>query len=154
MSQIGRPQTRQRISTVRATAKFQSLLAFHTGEPGLVCRLRYGTGLRLMKGWLLWIKDVEFERRGIIVPEGRGHKDLVAMLPDALPKLPQEQLRHVRALWAADWAANRPGRWMPGVFVKKFPRTAESWMWHWAFPAPDLSVAPRSGVRRHHHLSK
>lgn len=35
---------------------------------------------------------------------------------------------------------------------RKYPRAAESWGWFWVFPQLDLSVDPRSGIARRHHL--
>ena len=34
------------------------------GETGLLARLLYGTGMRLMEGMRLRVKDVEFDRHG------------------------------------------------------------------------------------------
>jgi integrase len=36
--------------------------------------------------------------------------------------------------------------------ARKYPRAAESWSWHWVFPASGISTDPRSGIRRRHHL--
>ncbi len=152
MSEIGHPQTRRRIPSVLGIAEVQGLLACLTGEPGLVCRLLYGTGLRLMEGLRLRVKGVDFDRRAIIVREGKGKKDRVVMLTDALAQPLLEQLRHARALWAADRAAKVPGVWMPDALARKYPRAAESWTCQWVGPAPVLSLDPRSGIRRRHHL--
>ena len=47
----------------------------------LLGRLLYGTGMRLMEGLRLRVKDVDFDRRVIVVREGKGGKDRVVMLP-------------------------------------------------------------------------
>jgi integron integrase len=152
MSDIGRPQTRQRIPTVLSTTEVQNLLACIDGEPGIVCRLLYGTGLRLMEALRLRVKDVDFDRRSIVVREGKGHKDRVVMLPDALTQPLRDQLQRARAFWSADRVAKVPGVWMPDALARKFPRAAESWTWHWVFPSHSLSVDPRSQIRRRHHM--
>jgi site-specific recombinase XerC len=41
---------------------------------------------------------------------------------------------------------------MPHALDHKYPRAGQSWAWHWVFPAPKLSVDPRTGVERRHHL--
>jgi site-specific recombinase XerC len=41
---------------------------------------------------------------------------------------------------------------MPDALAVKYPKAAESWAWQWVFPSPTLSVDPRSGIRRRHHL--
>jgi integrase len=41
---------------------------------------------------------------------------------------------------------------MPHALDAKYPRAGQSWAWFWLFPSPTLSVDPRSGVERRHHL--
>lgn len=98
----------------------QRLLQLMEGQTGLLARLLYGTGMRLMEGLALRVKDVDFARSVIVVREGKGAKDRVVMLPHALES--------------------------------KYLRAGQSWAWHWVFPSPTLSVDPRSGVERRHHL--
>jgi len=47
----------------------------------LVARLLYGTGMRLMEGVRLRVKDVDLKKRQILVREGKGGKDRVTVLP-------------------------------------------------------------------------
>ena len=37
---------------------------------------------------------------------------------------------------------------------KKYPNAAKSWVWQYVFPAARLSVDPRSGAVRRHHISE
>ena len=74
------------------------------------------------------------------------------MLPRALEPALREQLARSRLLWAADRAAQRPGVYLPYALEAKYPRAGQSWAWHWVFPSPTLSVDPRSGIERRHHL--
>jgi len=41
---------------------------------------------------------------------------------------------------------------MPHALEAKYPRAGQSWAWHWVFPADTLSIDPRTGVERRHHL--
>jgi integrase len=84
LEEIGRPAYKRRIPAVLSIAEVQRLLGFMHGEVGLLARLLYGTGMRLMEGLSLRVKDVEFDRRAIIVREGKGAKDHVVMLPRSL----------------------------------------------------------------------
>ncbi len=54
------------------------------GTPSLICHLLYGTGMRVLEGLRLRVKDIEFERREIVVREGKGNKDRVTVLPENL----------------------------------------------------------------------
>ena len=53
-------------------------------SPACSRRLLYGTGMRLLEGVRLRVKDVDFVRQVIIVRDGKGGKDRVVMLPRAL----------------------------------------------------------------------
>lgn len=152
MQDLARPATRQRIPTVLTVAETQRLLICMNGVTGLLAHLLYGTGLRLMEGLRLRVKDICFERNVIIVREGKGSKDRVVMLPQAVVPALRAQLQHSRSLWAADRAARHPGVELPGALHAKYPKAGETWAWHWVFPAPTLSMDPRSGVERRHHL--
>lgn len=127
-------------------------LALTKGEVGLLARLLYGTGMRHMEGLSLRVKDIDFDRHVIIVRDGKGGKDRVVMLPQSLAQPLREQLNMARALWTADRAAQRPGVYMPHALDAKYPRAGQSWAWHWVFASPTLSVDPRSGIERRHHL--
>lgn len=152
MSEIGRPRATPRIPTVLSGTEIRNVLAFLEGEVSLICRLLYGTGMRLMEGVRLRVKDLDFDRRAIVIREGKGRKDRVVMLPDSLSSALKDQLARSRKLWAADRAAGRPGVWLPDALARKYPRAPESWAWHWVFAAPELSIDPRSGIKRRHHL--
>jgi integron integrase len=152
LDEIGRPAYKRRIPAVLSVAEVQRLFGFMDGEVGLLARLLYGTGMRLMEGLSLRVKDVEFDRRAIIVREGKGAKDRVVMLPRSLEQPLRDQLAHARKLWEQDRAANHSGVFMPDALDRKYPRAGQSWPWHWVFPAPKLSLDPRSGVQRRHHL--
>lgn len=112
----------------------------------------YGTGLRLMEGLRLRLKDVDFERREIVVRAGKGGKDRRVMLPESLSATLQEQLAHARLIWTQDRAHSLPGVFMPDALGRKYLNAGTQWAWFWVWPAPDLSTDPRSGIRRRHHL--
>jgi integron integrase len=152
LDEIGRPQPKRRIPAVLTLAEVQRLLAFMDGEVGLLARLLYGTGMRLMEALSLRVKDVDFDRQAIVVREGKGAKDRVVMLPRSLAEPLREQLARSRRLWEQDRGAQRPGVSLPHALESKYPRAGHSWGWHWVFPSPQLSVDPRSGVERRHHL--
>lgn len=118
----------------------------------LVARLLYGTGMRLMEGLRLRVKDVDFDRHIIIVREAKGNKDRVVMLPRSLAIGLKEQIAASRVLWDADRRSGVPGVETPNALEVEYPNVGKSWGWFWVFPSPTLSVDPRSGVRRRHRL--
>jgi integron integrase len=152
MQEIGRPVAQRRIPVVLTIAEVQRLLQGMEGDTGLVARLLYGTGMRLLEGLRLRVKDVDFVRRVIVVRDGKGGKDRVVMLPRALERPLRAQLSKARALYEGDRARERAGVHLPHALGAKFPRAAEAWSWHWVFPSPLLSTDPRTGLERRHHL--
>jgi len=151
MEELGRPQARIRIPVVLSKAEVAALLQSMDPRYQVVGQLLYGAGLRILECLRLRIKYIDFDRKIIIVREGKGGKDRVVMLPVALTEPLQNQIAKSRALWSKDRAEQRPGVWMPDALEKKFPRAGSSWAWHWVFPAPDLSNDPRTGIERRHH---
>ncbi len=149
---IGRPRQRVHVPVVLSRDEVARLIAAMPSDDALLPQLLYGAGLRIMEGLRLRIKDLDFDRRVIVVRDGKGGKDRVVMLPASLTEALRAQVAHSRAIWAEDRAAGRAGVWLPQALETKFPRAASSWAWHWVFPAPALAVDPRSGIERRHHL--
>ncbi|TXH89504.1 MAG: integron integrase [Rhodoferax sp.] len=152
LSNIGRPQQTKRIPSVLTKDEVAALLAQMDGVTALLARLLYGTGMRLMEGMRLRIKDVDFDRHAIVVREAKGNKDRVVMLPRTLVADLRRQLLAARAQWEADRQAQRGGVEVPYALEGKYPKVGYTWAWFWLFPSPTLSIDPRSGVERRHHL--
>lgn len=152
MNDIGRPRTKRRLPVVLTPAEVARLLCLIAGEHRLLAQLLYGTGMRINEGLRLRVKDIDFERLAVIVREGKGGKDRAVMLPECLVRPLREQLVRARVLWADDCLCGRAGVDMPDALARKYPRAGASWAWFWVFPQADVSVDPRSGVVRRHHL--
>jgi len=152
MNDILRPKDRVRVPTVLSVGEVARLFAALEGPMALLGRLLYGTGLRLMEALRLRVKDVDFERREIVVRAGKGDKDRRVMLPDSLAAPLREQLAHARLIWTQDRERSLPGVFMPDALDRKYPNGGMQWAWFWVWPAPELSIDPRSGIRRRHHL--
>jgi integron integrase len=149
--EIGRPRTPKRIPVVLSREEMARLLGCADPVHRTLLELLYGAGLRLTECLRLRIKDLDFDRGLIYVREGKGAKDRVVMLPRPLVRPLKDQIANSRALWGSDRARNVAGVWLPQRLAAKFPRAAESWAWHWVFPAATLSVDPLTRVVRRHH---
>ena len=152
LTDINRPTQVRRIPSVLTKDEVTRLLAAMDGVTALLARLLYGTGMRLMEGMRLRVKDVEFDRHVIIVREAKGNKDRVVMLPRSLVPALRLQMLATRASWEADRQAQRAGVQVPDALEVKYPRLGQTGGWCWLFPSPTLSVGPRSGIERRHHL--
>lgn len=152
MQDIHRPRTSARLPVVLGPQEVQAVLAQLQGEHGLLARLLYGTGMRLMEGLRLRVKDLDFERMTVIVREGKGGKDRAVMLPAALVRELRQQLQRGHALWTQDQTEGVSGVHLPPALARKYPRAGQSWSWFWVFPQAQRSVDPRTGAVQRHHL--
>jgi len=160
LDEVGRPRSERRLPVVLSADEVLAVMGcLDQAYPpcpsvsfGLVGRLLYGTGMRLLEGLRLRVKDIDFDRRAIVVREGKGLKDRVVMLPSALEGPLRDQLVCARAVWQTDRAEGLEGVHLPAALARKYPRAAQSWTWHWVFPQAQPAVDPRTGLRRRHHL--
>jgi hypothetical protein len=152
LDDVKRPTRPRRIPSVLTTAEVAALFGAMTGVELLLAKLLYGTGMRLNEGLSLRVKDVDFDRRVVVVREGKGGKDRVVMLPHTLHVALTAQMAQARVLWEHDRQQQQPGVEVPDALANKYPDLGQRWAWFWLFPAPKLSVDPRSRIERRHHL--
>jgi integron integrase len=152
LSDIGRPKATRRLPVVLTPTEVTTVLAAIDPAHRLIGQTLYGTGLRLMEGLRLRVKDIDFEHQTIVVREGKGAKDRIVMLPAKLVDPLRIQLRSVRARWEADRANGVEGVHLPHALERKFKDAGKTWAWQWVFPMADLSVDPKTGLRRRHHV--
>lgn len=155
LDEVTRAKRPARLPSVMSRVEAQRLIAA-VDDPllGLIVSLLYGTGMRLLEGLRLRVKDVDFGRGEIVVREGKGDKDRVTMLPGSLAERLRAQVSVVRALHAAELQAGRGDVWLPHALATKYPAAARSLGWQYVFPAAGLSVDPRSGAVRRHHVDE
>ncbi|SIR37256.1 integron integrase [Aromatoleum tolulyticum] len=155
LDEVTRAKRPARLPSVMSREEVQRLIAA-VDDPllGLIVSLLYGTGMRLLEGLRLRVKDVDFGRGEIVVREGKGDKDRVTMLPGSLIERLRAQVSVVRALHAAELKAGRGDVWLPQALATKYPAAATSLGWQYVFPAAGLSVDPRSGAVRRHHVDE
>jgi integron integrase len=142
----------RRLPVVLSRDEIQRFLATGEGTSGLMLRLIYGAGLRLMECLRLRVKDVDFERNSILVRAGKGDKDRVVMMPEKIRPMLEQHCERLRTLYTSDRAAGVEGVWLPGALEEKYPNAGKEWGWQWFFPAKGLSIDPRSGLQRRHHV--
>lgn len=141
---VNRPAQKRRIPSVLTKEEVSALFQFLDGDMRLLAQLLYGTGMRLMEGLRLRIKDVDFDRHVIIVREAKGNKDRVVMLPRSLAPRLRQQLGAARSVWEQDRQAQRNGVQTPHALEQKYPKVGSTWGWFWLFPSPTLSIDPVS----------
>ncbi|MEK7843807.1 MAG: integron integrase [Pseudomonadota bacterium] len=154
LDNVTQAKTPQRLPVVLTVSEVKSVLNRLDGTLWLMASLLYGGGLRLMECARLRVKDVDFEMRQVTVREGKGFKDRVTMLPGSSIAPLQAHLARVRALHDEDGAEGYGAVYLPYALEKKYPNAAKEWGWQYVFPSRSLSVDPRSGVTRRHHVDE
>lgn len=152
MDGLQRPGYAKRIPMVLTVDEVRAVLAAMADPLGLVARLLYGTGMRLMEGMRLRVKDVDFDRMAIVVREAKGNKDRVVMLPASLKDALRVQVAAARRQWESDRASGANGVEVPFALERKYPDIGKTWGWFWVFPSPTTSTDSRSRVERRHHI--
>jgi integron integrase len=134
------------------TAKEVHLLFQHLGGVELLFgQLLYGAGLRHYEGLRLRIKDVDLDARQLTIRDGKGAKDRVTVLPEAILEDVQRQIESTRLLHERDVAAGGGRVWLPYAFREKNRSAETAFIWQYLFPATRESKDPVSGqIMRHH----
>jgi integron integrase len=158
LDDVVRARPSQRLPVVLTRLEVQRVLERMDGVHGLLARLLYGTGMRLMEVIRLRVKDLDFEQGEILIREGKGAKDRVTMLPDSLVADLRAHLRRRRQVFDDDLRMGKAAVYLPDALERKDPSANTSantsWGWQYVFASGSYSVDPRSGVERRHHLDE
>jgi integrase len=146
-----RAKRRPRGPVVLTRAEAWTVLDGLTGVPWLVALLLTGSGLRLAEALALRVKDIDLDRREVIVRSGKGGKDRRTMLADVLRARRTAHLERVRTLHRSDVARGDGRAPLPYALGRKHPHAAQQWAWQWLFPARRTYRDPTTGARVRHH---
>jgi integron integrase len=152
MKNIRRAKRPERVPVVLSREEVGAVLGEMSGTPWLVASLLYGSGMRLLEGLRLRVKDLDFTRCEITVRNGKGGKDRRTMLPATLHEPLRMQLGEVQRVHQRDLRAGHGGVWLPDALERKYPGAAKDWRWQYVFPASQRSADPRTGAVQRHHL--
>jgi len=150
-----RARVTRRLPVVLTAEEVRQVLRRLTDPERLVVSLLYGSGLRIQECVSLRIKDVDTERREIIVRGGKGDKDRrVPLAQSALPDVARAR-RIAREVWEQDRRNKVRTTEIAEAYLRKVPTAAAEWGWYYLFPAARTFVDEGGGRRRHHlHASQ
>lgn len=132
----------------------KQVLAHLAGTYRLMAQLLYGSGLRLMECVRLRAKDLDFGYGRLTVRDGKGQKERVTLLPQSLHEPLGLHLERVRLRHEQDLRDGFGSVHLPFALARKYPEAPKEWAWQYVFPSSRLSVDPRSGLTRRHHLAE
>ena len=141
-----------RLPVVLTPDEVRAVFRFLEGEVLLICRTLYGSGMRLLEGLRLRVKDVDFARHEITVRDGKGEKDRVTMLPMSCADELRSHLERVRRLHEADLARGLGRAALPYALARKYRNADCEWGWQYVFPSSTYYRDRVSGLEHRHHV--
>jgi len=140
------------VPVVMSREETAKVIALTTGTPQLVVKFMYGSGLRISEAIRLRIQEIDYELKTITIRSGKGANDRITTFPSSIVPFLQNHLSKVKGIHENDLAKGYGEVYMPYALARKYPNAAREWGWQYVFPASTLSIDPRSGVTRRHHI--
>ncbi len=153
LSKAVRAKRGPKLPVVLTVEEVRGLFQFLKERNLLIVQLLYGSGMRLMEVVRLRVKDIDFDSGLIFVRSGKGDKDRSTILPQVTKEQLCGHLEKVEILHKKDIVQGYGEVYLPNGLERKYPNSAKEWGWQYVFPALNLSVDPRSGKVRRHHIS-
>jgi len=150
---VVRAKKPQRLPVVLSVNEVRATLAELHGGYWLIGSLLYGSGLRLMECLRLRVKDIDFERRQIIVRSGKGAKDRITLLPGSVTEQLRLHLDRERESHRLRLERGGGEVYLPFALIRKYPNAGKAWGWQFVFSAAQDVYLPDLGryVRWHLH---
>jgi integron integrase len=143
-----------KLPVVLTVDEIKRLFACMAGKQLLMAQVIYGAGLRLSELTRLRVKDIDFGSGLIFVRASKGDKDRSTILPKSVQELLQRHLAEIKVLHDQDIKNGFGDVYLPDAISRKYPKAKKDWVWQYVFPASKVSVDPRSGVVRRHHIDE
>ncbi|MFQ5418479.1 MAG: integron integrase [Myxococcota bacterium] len=146
-----RPRQTRPLPVVLSREEVRGVLDALPGRHQLIGTLLYGGGLRLLECLGLRIKDVDLDRRQLIVRQGKGRRDRRCPLPVRQRERIECHIAAVRNRHESDHERGIGVR-LPYSLDRKYPNATYEWSWYWLFPAARPTPDRRTGELFRHHL--
>jgi integron integrase len=144
----------KRLPVVLGRSEIRALLGVMCQPYRLMAGLMYGSGLRVKECVDMRVKDVDFERRQIVVRDGKGRQDRATLLPDGARRALEEQVARVERQHARDLARGLGYVDMPDALARKMPHEARELPWQYLFPSSRTCLDPVTGREVRHHVDE
>jgi integron integrase len=132
---IVRAKKPTRLPVVLTVEEVAAVLAGLKGIHWIIGGLLYGSGLRLMECVRLRVKDVDFRSRQLVVRSGKGAKDRITVLAQAVVPALHQHLERRRDQHRNDRARGSGEVYLPFALRRKYPHASREWGWQFVFPA-------------------
>jgi len=152
--ELTRAKKAKKLPTVFSRKEVKAIMDLLTGVNWIMAYLLYGSGLRLMECVRIRLKDIDFANNRIIIRDGKGKKDRVTILPEILKETLERHIVKVEKLHKKDLEIGYGTVFLPYALDKKYPNANKELRWQYLFPASQISLDKRTGIRRRHHTDE
>lgn len=143
----------KRLPTVLTTSEVKKLFdKIEHPTQKLMANLLYGCGMRLMECVRLRVLDIDFGYQQILVRNTKGKRDRVVPIPIRLTDMLASQIEKIKGLHSEDLEAGFGSVYIPDALTRKYPNAEKEFRWQYIFPSTKISIDPRSGETRRHHI--
>ncbi len=126
VTRVKKPSRLPVVLTADEAARLRKRLS---GEKWLMASLLYGAGLRLLECLRLRVHDIEFDRREILVRNGKVGKDRVTVLPGTVVQPLWRQIERVRIIHEEDLSVGYGEVYLPFALERKYPNATRAFGW-------------------------
>lgn len=99
----------------------------------------------------LRVQAFDFEDNKLYIL-GKGDKFRVTVFPQFIHEEIRIHLNKVKNLHDQDLSDGHGVVYLPNALAQKYPSAAKDYIWQYVFPAKKLSLDPRTGIMRRHHV--
>lgn len=150
LDHLTRPKPSKRLPVVLTEHEVARLWPHVQGVNGLVLKLLYGTGMRVMEALRLRVQDLDINALEITIRQGKGNKDRKTMVPEALVAPLRQHLVQRLHMHTEDLCTGRADVELPDAIDRKYPSACRQFGWQWVFCTPTYNKSREGIVRRHH----
>jgi len=147
-------KAKRKLPTVLSNSEAMATINLIDGVFYLIGLILYGSGLRLLECLRMRVKDIDFELDEIVVRDGKGLVDRRTVFPEKLKAPIREHLFKRKKMHERDVEKGFGSVYMPYALSRKYRNAENEWIWQYVFPSKTLSIDPRSGIKRRHHLNE
>lgn len=151
---LERAKKPKRLPVVLTHDEANEILSHIDGMTGVMARMLYGSGLRLMECVRLRIKDIDFKYKHILIRDGKGKKDRYTLLPETLIEPLKKAIQHAKNIHQFDLSEGFGEVYLPFALARKYPKAPIETGWQYVFPSSKRAKDPRSDKIRRHHISE
>ena len=140
------------LPTVLSQNEISALISNMKEPYKLMATILYSSGLRKAELLKLRVLDIDFSQQQLIIRRAKGDKDRITLLAPSIVDQLRVVLEQRKKIFLEDQAGGYGTVELPNALSRKFPNAEKEWKWQFVFVAPNISVDPRSGAQRRHHL--